>query len=117
MLDRVHVGADLVDEVEELGVDEDDFGAGVLEHVLEVGRDQAVVHWHDDRADGGGGVEGLEELVRIGRDDADSVAFADSGVEQGVGLLVDSGVELGPGEALVAVDDGLGGSVELRCSA
>ena len=117
MLDRVHIGADLIDEVEELGVDEDDLRAGVFEHVLEVGRDQAVVHRHDDRADGGGGVEGLEELVRVGGDDADAVAFADSGVEQRVGLLIDAGVELGPGEALVAVDDGLGGSVELRCSA
>ena len=117
VLDRVDVGADLVDEVEELGVDEDDFGAGVLEHVLEVGRDQAVVHRHDDRANRGGGVEGFEELVRVGRDDADAVALADPGVEQGVRLLIDASVELGPGEALVAIDDGLGGSVELRCAA
>ena len=113
VLNRGQVGADVIDHVRELGVDEDDLRAGVLQHVLEVGRDQPVVHRHDDRADRGGRVEGLQELVRVGRDDADAVAFADPGGEQGVCLLIDADVELGPGEALVAVDDGLGRAVEL----
>ena len=91
----------------ELGIDEDDFRAGVLKHVLEVGRDQAIVHRHDDRADRRCRVERLKELVRVGRDDADAVAFANPGVQQRVRLLVDAGVELRPGETQVAVDDGL----------
>ena len=106
-------GADRVDEVGELGVDEDDFGLGVLEDVLEVGGDQAVVDWDDHGADGGGGVEGFEELVAVGGDDRDAVALAEAHCDEGVGLLVDALAELAPGETELAVDDGLGVGEEL----
>ena len=89
----------------------------MFEHVFEVRRDESVVHRHDHGADGGGGVEGLEELVRVGRDYGDAVALADAGVEQGVGLLIDARVELGPGEAGGAVDHGFRGAIELGCAA
>ena len=108
VLDGGDGGADWVYEVGELGVDHHHAGFGVLEDVLEVGGDQAVVDRDDHGADRGGGVEGLEELVAVGRDDRHAVALADAHRGERVGLLVDPLAELPPGEAPVAVDDGFG---------
>ena len=67
----------------------------------------------DHGADGGGGVEGFEELVAVGRDDRDAVALAEAHRGEGVGLLVDALAELAPGEAELAVDDSFGIGEEL----
>ena len=85
----------------------------MFQHVLEVRWDQSIVHRHDHRADRGGRIEGLEELVRVGRDHGNAVAFTDPGAAQRVRLLIDPRVELRPGQAQIAVDDCLSRSVEL----
>ena len=80
--------------------------AGVIEDVLEIAALQPEVQGHQDRADLAGGVETLEKVMRVGTQDPDPVAFADSQGEQGVGKLVYASLQIAVVEAHGTVDDG-----------
>jgi hypothetical protein len=83
-----------------------------------VGWHKAVVEGDENGADLGDAVVALEEVVGVGAEDADTVAFLHTEVEKGVSELVAAMLELAVGIALVAIDDGdlvgikLGGAPE-----
>ena len=77
---RVDVGERFV----ELGIDEEDGGAGLLDDVADLVGVEAEVDRHDDASVAGDGEQGDEEAGAVVRDDRDPLAATDAeGVEAG----------------------------------
>ena len=87
----------------------DDRGArpAVLDDVRDLGRAPEQVDRDADRAELRAGVVRLEELEAVAGDEQDRVAAAVATPGERVGEAVHLGVELGVGEAPLALDDGL----------
>ena len=75
LLDSAELAADAVHRVEIVGVDAQHLGARVSGDVDEIIGGKAVVDGHQDRADLRNGIEGLELLVRVGRDVGDAISL------------------------------------------
>ena len=75
MVHAGHAGADAVDRLEIIAVGAHDAGAAVLEEVSEVVGREAIVEWHEHRADLRHRVERFELCLSVGRDVGDAIAL------------------------------------------
>ncbi len=100
LLDTLHVLHEGLAQDESLRV-------GMVDDVLDLFRAEAEIEWHSDGADLGQGEVGLQELVAVVEEYGHLGALLDLRGQQGVGELIDAGIELFVREPLPAVDHGL----------
>ncbi len=93
-----------IDGLVKIGVVHQRFGARVLQNVGDFSGDQAPVDRHHHRADLGDSEVGLHKFDTVLEQGSDPVAGTDTLGEQAVGHAIGAGVELGEGEAAVALE-------------
>src|SRR5262249_39444085 len=103
--DSLEVRTDPIDDAGVFVIAEDGGHARVVDDVLVIRGDQAIVERHEDSANLRDTVVALEEVVRVGTKDADAVARLYAEGKKGVPELVCAGLEIGIGHAQVAIDD------------
>jgi hypothetical protein len=93
-------------QVRELGIDDEDLGAGVLQDVPHLGRRQARVDGHENCPGQRNREVALQHRWDVGNQVGDPIAATDSRAEQRGGQAVDPLRDLWIGPDPVAVDDG-----------
>ena len=112
VLDTLQLAANALDGLDVVAVRADDLRAAMVDDVVEIVGQQAIVDRHQHRADLRHGVVGFEMRVRIGGDVGDAIALPDAHRLQGRRPAVAALEELRVGQSQVAIDDGLAVGIE-----